>query len=159
MKKIITLTGHKYSGKYKLANELANNSDVVFITPYTDKQIPIGEIAEMYGEYHYVPKEYLDHLIEEENLLSMTIINGTRYCFFECQLQNGFNILIVDDYGVVDIQNNWNGELYSVKVWSDKEEESERVGKFLYNHDFDEIFHYGVDDVSELEWRLSYDFD
>ena len=159
MKKIITLTGHMNCGKVKLAYDLAKNSEVSYIRPFTDKPTPFGEIQEEYGDFNYVSRDHLDKLIDEENLLSMTTIKGIRYCFFECQLQDGYNVLIVDDYGVVDIQNQWNGGLYTIKVWAEGQKESNRVGTFLYNTDFDEIFHYGVDDVSELEWRISYDFD
>lgn len=152
MKKIVTITGHKNSGKVNVASKLCENSEVYFIKPYTDSEI-------VTGDFHFVSKNELDQKIKDDELLSCTTINGHRYCFFKSQLQVGFNVMIVDDYALVDVQNRWGGEIYSIKVWNDNQEDSDRVGVYLYNHEFDEVFHYGVDDIEDLEWRIGYDFD
>ena len=157
MKKIITLTGHKHCGKYLVACKLADNSDVAFIKPYTDKETSPSDGEDF--DFHYVSKDTLDDLIERETVLSSTTINGNRYVFFECQLEKPYNVLIADDYAVVDIQDKFKQNVYSIKVWNEMQVESERVGKYLYNHEFDEVFHYGVDDIDELIWRIEYDFD
>ena len=159
MKKIVTLTGHKDCGKVKIAEELSKNSDVYYLKPYTDRPVPNGVYEEMIGDYHFIDKEELDQMIKDDKLLSCTTLNGHRYCFFESQLEEGYNIMIVDDYALVDVQNRYNGELYSVKVFSDKQTESDRVGVYVYNHEFDEVFNYDTGDISELEWRIGYDCD
>ena len=156
LNKVITLTGHKNCGKYNVAMDLAENSDVAFIKPYTDREIPLDDIPEEYGDFHYVSKDTLDLMIEDDEVLSSTMIDGNRYVFFKFQLTAQYNVLIADDYGVVDIKSNW-GDVYSVKVYSDKQIDSDRVGVYLYDHEFDEIFHYGLDDVDELEWRIGSD--
>ena len=156
MNKVITLTGYKNCGKYNLAMDLANNSDVAFIKPYTDREIPLEEIPEEFGEFHYVSKDTLDLMMEEDEVLSSTLIDGNRYVFFKFQLTAPYNVLIADDYAVVDIRSNWKNTL-SIKVYGKNQEKSDRVGVYLYDHEFDEIFHYGSDDVDELEWRIGSD--
>ena len=156
MNKIVTLTGYKNCGKYNLAMDLANNSDVAFIKPYTDREIPLDEIPEEYGEFHYVSKDTLDIMMEDDEVISSTTINGNRYVFFKFQLTAPYNVLIADDYAVVDIRSNWKNT-YSIKVYGDNQKDSDRVGVYLYDHEFDEIFHYGSDDVDSLEWRIGSD--
>ena len=147
MKKIVTITGHRNSGKVNLASKLSENSEVYFIKPYTDSDI-------VTGDFNYVSKSKLDQMIKDEELLSCTRINEHRYCFFKSQLQNGYNIMIVDDYALVDVRSRWNGSIYSIKVWNENQDDSDRVGVYLYDHEFDEVFKYGLDDVDELEWRI-----
>ena len=156
MNKIVTLTGYKNCGKYNLAMDLANNSDVAFIKPYTDREILLDEIPEEYGEFHYVSKDTLDIMMEDDEVISSTTINGNRYVFFKFQLTAPYNVLIADDYAVVDIRSNWKNT-YSIKVYGDNQKDSDRVGVYLYDHEFDEIFHYGSDDVDSLEWRIGSD--
>ena len=156
MNKVITITGHKNCGKVRLAERLAKNSDVEFIRPYTDMEIQLSEIAEKFGEYHYVSSDTLDLMMEDDEVLSETVIDGVRFVFFKFQLTAPYNVLIADDYAVVDIRDKWKNT-YSIKVWSDKQEDSDRVGVYLYNHEFDTVFHYGDDDPDELEVRL-YDY-
>ena len=156
MNKVITLTGYKNCGKYNLAMDLANNSDVAFIKPYTDREIPLDSIPEEFGDYHYVSKDTLDMMMEDDEVLSSTIIDGNRYVFFKFQLTASYNVLIADDYAVVDIRSNWKNT-YSIKVYGKNQRDSDRVGVYLYDHEFDEIFHYGSDDYDELEWRIGAD--
>ena len=159
MKKIISITGAKNSGKLNLAMDLAENSDVEFITPYTDREIPIHELAEKYGDYHYVSKGTLDLMIKSEKVISSTTIDGDRFIFFEFQLTDGYNLLILDDYALADLRTNYKCKLYSIKVWSKKQENSDRVGVYLYNHEFDAVFEYGIDNVEELEWSIENDLE
>ena len=154
MKKIITITGHKNSKKDYVAESLAKNSEVVFVRPYTDKQIPLGEIAEVYGDYHYVLKATLDSMIETEKVISMITVNGNRYVYFEFQLTGTYNVLIVDDYGLLDLKDRWKGNVYSVLLYSVNQEQSKRVEEYLNRHEFDEVFDVDNDDIYELEARI-----
>ena len=156
MKRIITLTGHKNCGKLEIAMDLAKNSDVHYIKPYSDRKYPIGEIPERYGDFHVVSSDKLDKMIESDELLCMSVINDNRYCFFKSQLQEGYNVLIVDDYALADMRGKYD-DIYSVKVKSKNQKDSSRVGVYLYDHEFNEVFNYDTDDVSELEWRIGYD--
>lgn len=150
MNKIISLTGHKNCGKVRLAYDLAKNSAVEYITPFTDKPVPLEDIDD---DLHYVSKDTLDLMIESEEVLSETMIDGYRYVFFKSQLTSAYNVLILDDYALADVKTKWKN-LYSIKVYGENQIDSDRVGVYLYDHEFDEIFHYGVDDIYELEGRI-----
>lgn len=153
MNKIITLTGHKNCGKELLARRLAYNSDIQYVRPYTDKKVTIRADEYDLGDLNYVSKKKLDEMIEEEEVLSITNINGTRYVFFKSQMTEAYNVLIADDYAVVDIKDKWKN-IYTVKVWNESQIDSDRVGEYLYDHEFDEVFYYDEDDVSMLEVRI-----
>lgn len=153
MKKIISLTGAKHSGKLNLAMDLAKNSDVVFIRPYTDREVPLSDIAWDFCEFHYVSKETLDLMIKSEKVLSTTTINGDRFVFFEFQLTEAYNVMILDDYAVCEVKDNYK-DVFTVKVHSDKEEKSDRVGEYLFDHEFNQVFYYGIDDIDVLEWVI-----
>ena len=150
--KIISLTGVGQD-VYWTACKLAENSDVVFIKPFTDKEKLNS--AEWEAGYHQVTKDTMDYLISEEEVLSQTLINGNRYVFFKMQLKEGaYNVLMVDDYALVDLQSNYTGELYSVKVNTKENIRSQRIGVYLYDHEFDEVFDPKTGDYDELIWRI-----
>lgn len=154
IKKIITLTGHKHTKKDIVAEKLAKNSDVAFIKPYTDKEKKSYILDEYVGGYHHMSKEELDYMIRNEEVLCKTKIGDARYVFFKSQLTAPYNVLIVDDYAVVEIKDNWKGSIYTIRLVSDNEEESDRVGEYLYKHEFDLIFDYYKDDFDELEAKI-----
>lgn len=161
-KTVVTLTGHKHSGKDYVAERLAMNSAVKYIKPYTDKgnrHLRENEIPEEYGGYHFVTKEELDLMIQTEKVISITTIEHKgelhRYVFFESQLTAPYNVLIVDDYALVDFRSNWKGKLFTIRVKSKNQIESDRVGEYFYEHEFDEVFNYGIDDFDELEAKIS----
>lgn len=154
---IITLTGHKNSGKDNIAYSLAKNDAVEYVYPYTDRPVPKKMESERINEnYHFVDKDELDLMMNVEDVLCATIVNGHRYVFFEKQIQYPYNVLIVDDYTLANLKENWKGKLYTVRVKSKNEVESERVGEYFYEHEFDEVFNYDSDDIDELEARISY---
>ncbi len=154
--KIVTLTGHKHTKKDYIAKKLAENSDVTYIQPYTDKPLVGGISREEAGGHHFISKEEMDYLLKREELLAMTKIVNTRYCFFKFQLQSAYNVLIADDYAVVDIKNKYDN-VFTVRVVSDNEEESDRVGEYLYKHEFDYVFDVDKDDFNELEALICYE--
>lgn len=152
--KVVSLTGVG-GDTYWTGLKLSKNADVVFLQPYTDKAKL--STAELETGYHQVSKERLDELIESEEVLSLTMIDGNRFVFFKCQLEEAYNIMIVDDYALVDLQNRYKGELYSVKVVTKENVKSKRVGVYLYDHEFDYVFDPELHDIDELEWRIGYD--
>ena len=154
---IITLTGHKNCGKDNIAYKLSKNSGVSYIHPYTDRPVPeYMEAEELDADYNFVSSEKLDKMMDHLDVVSVTLINGHRYVFFERQLTAPYNVMIVDDYALADIKDQWSGRLYSVRVKSKNEVESNRIGEYFYEHEFDEVFNYDSDDVDELEARISY---
>lgn len=151
MKKIVTLTGSKNTPKIYIASKLSENSDVAYIKPYTDKEDLSS--AELEMEYHQVSVEEMDILLQSDDLLSCTRINGNRWAYFKSQLTHAYNVLIVDDYGLCDLRDVYDN-IYSIKVVSKNMKPSDRVGVYLYNHEFDEVFDYDTGDLYELEARM-----
>lgn len=144
---IVTITGAKNSGQLDVALKLAENTAVNFVKCYTDR-----ERNHLLWEdcYIFVSKEELDTLLDEREVLYQTVLNGDRYVFFKDQVTHEYNVLIVDDYGVVELMK-YRPYFYSIKVVSSNEKPSSRVGVYLYNHEFDRLFQYGVEDIEDLE--------
>ena len=153
MNKIITLTGNKYCGKLTLAYKLSRNSEVEFVKPYTDKPFEYGVDPEKYGDYHIVSEDTLDTMIEEEEVLCSTKINGSRYVIFMSQIQSPYSVIIADDCQLMDIKEKWSN-LYTIKVHGRNEKPSRRVGVYFYDKEFDEVFNYNEDDFDLLEARI-----
>lgn len=153
MNNIISLTGAKHSGKLDLGMQLARNSAIKFIKAYTDR--PSNDLWS--DCYYFVSSDKLDELIEKREVLHESKVGKWRYVFFVDQLTAPYNILILDDYGVVDVRSKYKKHLYSIKVVSANEKPSRRVGVYLYNHEFDEVFDIDEDSLEELEWRIESD--
>ena len=149
--KIVALTGVG-TGVTFTAEKLAENSDVSYLKPYTDKEKLSS--AELIQGYNKVSKDELDLMIQTEEVLCQTLVNGHRWVYFKSQLESAYNILITDDYSLVDLRGNWDGELYTVKVATPENLKSDRIGVYLYNHEFDEVFDYKTDDFDELGARI-----
>ena len=149
--KIVSLTGAG-SGVTYTAEKLAENSDVAYLKPYTDKE-ELSSAESIMG-YHQISKEEMDNFLETEDVLSCITVDGHRWAYFKFQLKEAYNILVTDDYGLVDLRSNWKGELYSVKVATEQNHKSNRIGVYLYNHEFDEVFDYKTDDFDELGARI-----
>ena len=154
MKTVITLTGHKEVNKESIAYQLAKNSDVGFIRPYTDIDAEILKIDSKQWDYNVVLPSVLDTMLTEEEVLCYGEINGHRYVFFQFQLVHDYNVMIVDDYYLYDLKNKWDGAIYSIKLVQKGQVESERVGVIYKDKDFDEVFDVDRDDIYELESRL-----
>lgn len=155
MKTIVTVTGHKHTHKNTIAMRLAGNSDVEWVRPYTARELPKDiEPSALEGEYNVVLPSVLDDMMEKEKVLSVTTIGDNKYVFFEFQFRKNFSVVIVDDYAVVDIKQNWDGKVFTIRAVSDNEEQSDRVGEYLYKHEFDVVFDYTKDDFYELEHRI-----
>lgn len=146
-KNIVSITGHPKSGHIELAYKLSNNTDVGLVYPFTDN------LADIYQEYHQVEKDTLDELINTREVLSITTINGYRYVFFKEQLVSDYNVLILDDYALADLKTKYK-RLYSIKCWRHGQGDNDRVGVYLYNHEFSKVFEYDSEDVEDLEWEI-----
>ena len=131
MKRIITLTGLKQSGKVKLAETWDRNENVSFIHPVKN------------------PKENKDYL-------ASAVVNGNEYVYYQSQLVNDFNVLIVDDYTLCDLFTNYP-DVVSVWVDNPKAEPSERVNVLFIKDDFDYIYNVGLDDPDEFLEQLAFD--
>lgn len=150
----MTLTGHKNCKKDWIAIKLAENSDVNFVYPYVAMDLPNGiELANMEG-YHIVVPSVFEDMKREEKLLYSVIVNKREYAFFDFQMTSPYNVVIVDDYGVIAIKDNWDGDVYSVFVKAKNQQPSKRVGEFLTLTEFDEVFDADNDDIDELEARI-----
>lgn len=156
MKTIVTITGHKYTKKDFVAKRLGSKKNAQFIYPYCETELPPSAIAMGNGlseilMLNYVLPSELDEMIERENVLSVTVINGKRYVFFEFQMTADYNVLIADDYAVNDIMSNWVGNIVTIRLESAKEEESDRVGEYFFKEEFDVLFNVDGDDFAKLE--------
>lgn len=149
--KIITITGAKHTGKVSLALKFASNSDCTWVKPFTDNPKAYSDC------YEVVDKEYLSKMAEDEKPIFTTMIKGFRYVVFPSQLTSEYNVLIVDDYALIDIKEAWNDKLFTIKVHSNKEEPSQRSGVYLYDHEFDFVFNTDTDDYDDLEAGVVYD--
>lgn len=155
MKKIVTLTGHKHTKKDYVAEKLAENSEVEFIKPYVDMELPKHiEPFEMEERFHIVLPAVMDDMLRDEKVLCKTEINGKRYVIFEFQMVKDYNVVIVDDYGLLQIRDNWDGEMFTIFVTSKNQKPSERVCEFLTPSEFDVRFSSDFDDFDELESML-----
>lgn len=153
--KIVTITGHKNTKKDYIASKLAENSDVEFIKPYVDVELPKGIEPEEFGEYHIVLPAVMDDMIRDEKVICITEIENRRYVFFDFQLTADYNILIVDDYGMMLIKEKYD-DVYSILLKSKNQRPSKRVLEFLTPTEFDEVFDVDNDDIDELEVRIAW---
>ena len=152
MKKIVTITGHKHTKKGIIATKLAQNSDVEYVRPYTARDLPKGLPHSLEAEYNIVLPSVLDDMMKTEKVLSVTEINGHKYVYFEFQFVKPYSVVIADDYAVVSIKDNWEwGDVFTIRLVSDNEVQSDRVGEYLYKHEFDVVFDVDRDDIYELE--------
>ena len=150
MKTIITLTGLKQSGKWKLANKWDKNENVSFINPYTDaKHRPQDMI--------YLSADKLAEKSNNETVLCSTMINGRTYAYFESQLKNDFNIFIVDDYALNELVDTYDGRIVKIWVENPKAEASERNGHFHSKDYYDYVFNVGLDDADEFLETVAFD--
>ena len=146
--KIITLTGLKQSKKTKLAELWSKNENVSYIQPYTTNRD---------SEHLYIDKDKMYVKLGSEPPLHATMIDGEYYCHFKSQLNNDFNILIVDDYALKDIRENFDGRIISVWVDDPKGEASERVGHYYTKEDYEYIYNVGLDSPDEFLESLAFD--
>lgn len=140
--KIIAINGAKNTKKEVMALRLANNSAVKYVRPYSTKKSI---------HFEWVKKDVLKDMMDKEEPLCKTIIKGEIYCFFKSQFKEDYNVVIVDDYALVDLMSNWDDEIITVRLKSKDSESSERFGSYLYDHEFDIVFNIDTDDYFELE--------
>ena len=153
--KIVTITGHKHTKKDYVAMKLAENSDVEFIQPYVDVELPKGVEPDEFDGYHIVLPAVMDDMIRDEEVISITEINGRRYVFFEFQITADYIVVIVDDFGLKAIKDKYKN-VFTVLLKSKNQEPSERVLEFLKPSDFDVVFDVDTEDISDLEDKIAW---
>ena len=152
--KIIALTGAKNSRKDVVARRLATNSDVVYVRPYTDRDVPVNAEDWELDDYTHMNEKQLSYKMERDEVLSVAHVGNHRYVFFMSQFNADFCVLILDDVGIFNLKKNWKGEIVTVKVHSDIEEPSDRC--LMKDEEFDFVFNIDHDDFDDLEDRISW---
>lgn len=149
--KIVTVTGHKNSKKeFVVADLVKDDERVQYVKPYTSRELP-PNADEIYAEdYHYVLPTVMEDMVRDEDVLLDQTINNHRYVIFAFQMTAPVNVVFADDYGVIQIKDKWDN-LFTVKVHNQKEIHSERVGEYLFDHEFDCVFYSDKDDVAVLK--------
>ena len=156
----MTITGHKHTNKDILAKRLAENSDIEFVRPYTARELPNwGDADYLDSEFNVVLPNVLEDMMSTEKVLSVTEIGDNKYVFFDFQFREPYSVVVVDDCGVISIKDNWDGKVFTIRIVSSSEEKSERVDKYLNKHEFDAIFDFEKDDLSELEHLIGEYYD
>lgn len=150
MNNIISITGHPRSGHLDLAFKLCKNSSISFVKAYTNR--PVNDLWS--DCYNFVSDLRLEELMRTEEILYESMVNGYYYVFFKKQLTDSYNVLILDDYGVAECRSKYINNFYSIKCTSKNQGDSDRVGVYMYDHEFDKIFHYEKDSLEELEWEI-----
>ena len=145
--RLIALNGAKNSRKEWVARKLADNSDCIWIKPYTDRP----RLAVDYDDDEMIHLNYpkLSYKLQREEPLAVSVVNDHRYVFFMHQLRAGYCVLIADDRVIEYLKNNWDDELITVKIHSNDEEESYRFR--LIDDEYDIVFNVDNDDIDELE--------
>lgn len=152
--RIIIISGAMHTKKEEIAQKLSNNSDCMWVNPYTDKKVPVNQEEWEQDAFIHLNTKQLDDKLNKENSLAEITVNGHRYVFFETQFRADFCVLIGDDNIVTYFKRNWKGDLVTVRVHSDDEKYSER--NILSDSEFDIVFNIDKDDYDDLESEIVY---
>lgn len=147
--KIIAINGARNSGKEIVASKLAQNSDCIWIKPYTDEENPVNLEDYEQDDYIRLNKPKLSDKMDKEVPLCVTEVKGHRWAFFETQFRAGFCVIIADDWIVKYLKKNWDGGLSTIRCHSKNESESERFS--LPDDEFDIVFDVDKDEIDLLE--------
>lgn len=147
--RIILISGARYTKKELVASRLAQNSDCIWVKPYTDKKVPINQEEWEQDDYIHIAEDALSDKMERDNPLAVVEVNEHRYVFFENQLKASYCVLVGDDSLVSYFKNNWDGDLLTIRCHSKDEKYSER--NILGDDEFDIIFNTDDGDYDELE--------
>lgn len=156
--KIVALNCAKNGKADEVAIKLASNSDAVYVRPYTDRDVPVNQEDWNQDDYIHLNSKQLSDKMERENVAVSCKVGDNHYVYFHNQFASGFVVLILDDACIKVMKDMYQEDLVSVRVKSSSEELSERSGN-LRDGFFDVIFDYDTEDIDDLEWRISYDFD
>ena len=147
--KIIAINGGKHSRKDALAMKLSENSDCVWINPFTDKKVPFDEDMNEYDSHNHMSEDNLSDMIERREVLALIELDGSRYVFFKEQFSADYVVILADDRILEYLKKNWNGKMVTVRCRSKDEVESDRCQ--LPDKEYDYIFNYDSDDYDTLE--------
>ena len=156
--KIIALNNARNGKADAVAMKLASNSDVVYVRPYTDKRVPVNQEDWEQDDYIHLNAKQLSDKMDKEDVAVSCKVGNNHYVYFHNQFSSGFVVLILDDECLKTIKKDYGDDVVAVRVKSNSEELSSRSGN-LRDGFFDIIFDYDVEDIDELEWRISYDCD
>lgn len=144
--KLIVVTGEPNSGKDYLASKLAENSDVKFIRPFSDKVIPIQtEPRDFPTKYNYLSEYKLTRKMEREIPLFERVIGKHRYVVFRNQLNADYVVLILNPETLDQLREIYDGEIFSIYCTN---------GGCSNPHDYDIVFNPRVDDIDFLEVKI-----
>lgn len=145
--KLILISGAKNSKKDLLAHRLANNSDCIWIKPYSDRSVPVN--ADPDDRFIKLNDIQLEDKMMKEIPLTETVVSGNRYVFFENQLKGDYCVIVGDDRIVFNLLNNYSGDIVTIKCHSNSEKPSSRF--LMPDEEFDFVFNYDTDDYDTLE--------
>lgn len=143
--KLVTITGRPNTGKDLVAMRLDENSDVRYIKPYTDKELPINSETYEHDGLIHLSKKQLDDKLNREVPLLIREINGSRYVFFENQLNADYIVLIVDEDSLDHLRRKFQDKLFRIYVTKSTCSRSEK---------YDVVFNPDTDDIDFLEVKL-----
>ena len=149
--KLIAISGPKYSKKDTLAMKLSQNSDCIWIKPYSDRPVRVNS-DDTEDRFIKLNGIQLNTKINKEMPLAITEINGHKYVFFENQLNAEYVVLTGDDRIISYLKDNWDGELVTIKCHSNIEQSSEICT--LDDDEFDIVFNVDTDDYDFLECQI-----
>ena len=150
MKQIIALSGLKQSGKVKLCELWDQNANVSYIKPFTDNP------KRRFDGYSFLPTKDLHKKMDEESILCSSMVKDFDYIYFQSQLINDYNLLIVDDYALKELKEIYP-KIITVWVENPKAEDSGRVGVIYRKSDYDYIYNYGLDEPEEFLEQIAFD--
>lgn len=147
--KLIVISGGKHSKKDLLATRLASNSDCIWIPPFSNKKLPINVDEDRFIS---ISDNQLSEMTTRENVIAETVVNGSRYVFFEKQLDADYVVIVGDDRIIFALENNFDGDMVTIRCHSNNEIGSPRF--LLDDKEFDYVFNYDVDDYDTLEGMI-----
>ena len=156
--KLIAISGAKHSKKNLLAMKLSQNSDCIWILPYSDQPVRINS-DNTEDKFIRLNKRQLDAKMNREKVLASVRVNEHRYIFFENQMNADYVVLIGDDTIIMQLKSDYDGKLVTIRCHSETEEHSDRA--LLSDKEFDIVYNYDTDDFDTLVFEVEdiYDYE
>ena len=117
MKRIYCIIGRTGAGKDTVTDILCRMTEIPKIVSYTDA--PIRSDQKNGREHWFISKDEMTKLLENEDILAETTINGNRYCTTASQLK-GKNFYIIDPKGYEDLEKRTDVELTPIVITAPK---------------------------------------
>lgn len=107
---IILVIGRTASGKDTLTRFASEFLDIPILCSYTDRPMRDGEVNGR--EHWFVKKSAMDWILEHEEIIAKTEINGHRYCVCEDNIRRDVCFYVIDPNGVKDIYEKFGDEYF-----------------------------------------------